>query len=109
MLGDRQELDVREAKVTDVIAELLGKLAVRQRTVRFLGHPAPRAQVNFVDRKRAAKRVAAGPSGYPGLVIEYVVGLIDPRGRRGRTLRRKRKRIALDAESAAFFVNLVLV
>src|ERR1700674_4950974 len=108
MLGYRQELDVSEAKAADVVAQLLAKFAIRERTVRLLGPPAPRAQVNFVDRKRAAERIAAGPRGYPGLVTEYVVGLIDPRSRRRRTLRGKRKRIALDAVSAVLLMNLVL-
>ena len=56
MLGDRQQLDVREAEIRDVRAELLGDLAVAQESASRAA--APGAEVNLVDRHRLAQPVA---------------------------------------------------
>ena len=66
MLHHRQQLDVREAEVGDVVGELVGELAVRQRAVPVQRVPPPRAEMHLVDRDagRAAGRRRARRSSH---------------------------------------------
>src|SRR5438876_7058486 len=48
VLGDGKQLDVRESHLADVIGEMTSRLFPGERTVAFLGHAAPRAEVHLV-------------------------------------------------------------
>ena len=65
VLGDRQELDVREAGLAHVLDEFVGQLAV--------GQPVPpRADVHLVDRHRRLVPMRARPPGEPVVVAPLV-------------------------------------
>ena len=77
VLGDRQELDVREAGLGDVVDQLPGELAV--------GQPhAPRAEVHLVDRHRRLVPLGTRAAGQPVVVGPLVVRRVhDRRGLAG--------------------------
>ena len=52
VLGDRQQLDVREVGVVEVSDELVGQLAIVEERIAVLAASFPRAEVNLVDRDR---------------------------------------------------------
>ena len=102
MLHDRQQLDVREAQVGDVVDEVLGELAVRQAL-------SPRPEVHLVDAHRPVVGVAAGPSLHPGPVAPGVVGVVDDRPRVGRHLGAAGHRVGLGAHDVVGAADLELV
>ena len=67
VLGDRHELDVREAGLGDVPDQLVRDLAVAE------ARP-PRAQVQLVDAQRLRDGVRRGAAGHPGAVAPGVLG-----------------------------------
>ena len=72
VLGHRQQLDVREAGLVEVLDEFVGQFAV--------GQPGlPRTEVHLVDAHRLGVRLALGPVGQPLLVLPDVPGLVDDR------------------------------
>jgi hypothetical protein len=72
MLGQRHQLDVREAEPLDVLGQLGRDLAVRQRAVAVLDDATPRAEVHLVDRDRRGRiarlRARRHPGGIPPLI-----------------------------------------
>ncbi len=95
MFHDRQELDVGEAHLADIVRELVGQLAIVEEAIALLGHTPPRAEMHFVDRQRLAEQGASGPLGEPGLVAppEVVEVRYDRRG--ARRLRLEGERIGV--------------
>ena len=79
MFGDRQELDVREPQLVDVLDELVGEFAVAETR-------PPRADVHLVHAHRGVVRVVRGALGEPGGVVPLVLGLRDLRPGRRRHL-----------------------
>ena len=65
VLGHRQELDVREAELADVVDELVGELAVGQAL-------PPRAEVHLVDAHRRGERVGRRAALQPVAVVPLV-------------------------------------
>ena len=57
VLADRQQLDVGEADLLEVLDQLVGQLAVAEEAVAFLDLALPGAEVDFVDRDRAVERL----------------------------------------------------
>ncbi len=90
MLGDRHQLHVGEAHALRVFGERQRDLAIAGERPR--GAP-PRAQVDFVDRKRRAHGVTRAACGHPFAVLPLVVEAPCPRGARRRDLRGERERI----------------
>ena len=62
MLGHRQQLDVGEAEVGDVVGQRRRQLAVAETG-------APRADVQLVDAHRVPDRMAIGARRHPGIVV----------------------------------------
>ncbi len=58
MLGDGQELDVREAHLEGVVGQLGGDLAIAQGAVALFRHAHPATKVDLVDRHRRGERLA---------------------------------------------------
>jgi hypothetical protein len=65
VLHHGQELDVGEAHVARVVAELAAELAIVEEPVPLLGHAAPRAEVHLVDAHRGAWRLPLPPRRHP--------------------------------------------
>ncbi len=95
VLHDRQEFDVGEAHLPNIVGELRGHLPIGEGAVALFGHPSPRAQVDFVDGHRfvqaAAFMTRLHPFGISPLVIQI------PHDRRGfrRDFVEDRERIGL--------------
>ena len=98
MLHHRQELDVREAEVLRVGAELRGELAVVERLV--VERAAPRAEMHLVDRHRAGVRLGAAATLDPLVVAPLVARAEDARRVARRLLGGERVRIGLEQQRA---------
>src|ERR1035437_5742594 len=109
MLHHRHELDVREAEVLDVVAELVRELEIGETPVAPEGVPPPRAEVHLVDRDRRAQRVGAPARGDPLLVRPLVLRAPDDGGGVGRNLRVERERVGLDPQAPLLRADLELV
>src|SRR5438874_7303847 len=111
VLGDGKQLDVRESQLTDVIGEMTCRLLPGERTVAFLDHAAPRAEVHLVHGHRPAEWILRPPALHPLLVApEVTVELVDHRGRRRRHFGAERVRIGFQqARPAIARADLVLV
>jgi hypothetical protein len=109
MLHHGQQLDVREPEVGDVVGKLVGELVVRQRTVSVQRVAAPRAEVDLVDRQRAAERIRGGAAFEPFLVAPDVFRVPDHRRVRGRHFGVEGKRVALETHAAVLRSDLELV
>ncbi len=101
VLHDRQELDVGEARLLDVVGEERGHLPVGQPAVALLGHAAPGAEVDLVDRDGAVEPVRAGPARHPVGVAPLVVEVPDDRGGARRGLGEEAERVGLLGDGAA--------
>ena len=89
------QLDVREAKAGDVIAQLVRHLAIREVSIVFLWDAHPRAEVHLVNGPRRGASVGPRPLAHPGPVAP-VVGQIPYDGRlSGRRLSEGRERVGL--------------
>ena len=99
MLHHGHQLDVGEAEVLDVRAELVGELAPAEAA-------APGRGVHLVHRHRPLERILAAPRLEPLVVLPDVVRLEDDRRRLRRHLGAKGVRIGL---VAAVEVELVAV
>src|SRR6202044_3693436 len=85
MLHHGQEFDVGEAELVDVVGELGGHLAIRERTVVVVGHAHPRAEVDFINGLRGAQGIAFSTLLHPVVVVPLVVEIpYDGRGMRRR-------------------------
>src|SRR5260370_2838438 len=60
MLADRQEFNMRESYVARVSRQFLRQLAVAEPTAAMLPMPAPRSEMDFIDRYRRAQCVDTG-------------------------------------------------
>src|SRR5262250_2664533 len=100
MLHHRQELDVREAHLADVVRQLFGELAIVEEAIALLGHTPPRAEMHLVDRKRLLERLAPGTRGEPGFVtpLKGAEARHDRRRTRGLRLEGERVRVRLQRE-----------
>jgi hypothetical protein len=111
VLRNREELDVGEAEVGEVLRQSLGRLAVRQRpppAVGVLGQP-PRAQMALVDRHRSMQQVGGLPVGEPRCVLPFVAALGDnTRGRR-RHLGGERERVRPQAHMSVLAHHLEFI
>ena len=102
VLGDRQQLDVGEAGLVEVVDELLGHLAVAQPR-------PPRAEVHLVDAHRLGVGLALRAGGHPLLVGPLVGGDVHDGPRGGRDLGAERHRVGLVAPAAVGPEDPVLV
>ena len=110
VLHHGKHLDVGEAQVGDVVAEVLGQLAVGEGAVALLDHATPRAEVHLVDRHRLLVRGSLGPALEPLAVVPAVVQGPDDRSRARRHLGVKGERIGLlGAGPVVAGVDVVLV
>ncbi len=109
MLHHRQQLDVREAEVRDVVGELVRELAVAQRAVVLERVAAPGAEMDLVHRHRPAQRVAGRPALEPLLVAPDVLRLPDDRRVGRRHLGVEGQRVALQAQPSLLRPELELV
>ena len=110
MLHHRQQLDVREAEVGDVVGQLVGQLAVGELAVALERIAAPRAEVDLVDRHRRAQRLGraraapATPSSRHSCSARWTTRRVLRRHLGG-----ERDRVGLQAELAVLPVDLELV
>jgi hypothetical protein len=110
ILGDRQELDVREVHPARVLGEGAGRLAVGQGAVVLLGHAAPRAEVHLVGRHRRARVLPDGARLHPGAVPPSVLEVPHDRTRPRRHLLPHREGVGLvDAVAGQPAQEVVLV
>src|SRR5690606_26277340 len=102
-------LDVREAEILDVRAELLGELAVAEEPA--VRGPPPGPEVHLVDRHRRMEPVAPRALGEPAGVAPLVPRRAGDDGGGGRTvLEPLPERIGLDPQRAGLAVaDLVLI
>ena len=102
MLHHRHQLDVREAEVADVGAELLGRLRVGEAL-------PPGAEVHLVDRDGAPERQARSPLELPVAVLPFVARAEHDRRGPRRHLARLRHRIGAKLHAPVAVANLELV
>ncbi len=109
VLGHGQQLDVREAEVRRVRAELLGDLAVAQEAAGRAA--APRAEMNLVDRHRLAQPVPLRSLAHPFAVRPRERALLRrDRRRRRPVLEQRTERVGLEEQLARLAAeDLVLV
>ena len=91
MLGDRQQLDMREAKVRDVGRQRGRELVPAMEAA--VGVAPPAARVHLVDRQRCAARIGLGAAGRQRACRRQRLG--DGAGGLGAHLRRARVGVAL--------------
>ncbi len=86
VLHHRQELDVGEAHLLDVVGERGCQLAVREEAGGLGGVAAPGAEVHLVGRARGGERLARAPFAHPLAVAPRVVEVPDDGAGAGRGL-----------------------
>src|SRR5215213_8585242 len=109
MFLERQELDVREAHLSNVVCERLGHLAICKRTIVFFRVSSPRAEVDFVDREWLAEVFAAGAILHPLRIAKLVPGIVDNRRSVRRSFCVLRVRICFEKRLAARSADFKLV
>jgi len=111
MLGDRHDLDMREAHVRHVVAELDAEFAVGQRPAAVLQLALPRAQMHFVHRHGPVEMGALGaPTLQPSGVIPLELArLADNRRIARRRLEVSAVGIGLDQDVARLRADFELV
>ena len=110
MLGHRQQLKVGETEIDRIIDQRVSQFEVAQRAVAVVVVPRPRAEMNFVDRHRAALGIAFAARFHPGRIIPNVAaGRGGQRGVRRRVLAEKGKGIALEPQRAVRVLKLKFV
>ena len=77
VLHERQELDVGEAHLLDVVGEERRRFAVGEEPVPLLRDPTPRSEMDFVDRDRRLEAVRVLPRRHPVPVAPFVVQVPD--------------------------------
>ncbi len=102
VLGERHELDVREALFGHVVDQLVGGIPVRQ-------PGPPRREVHLVHRHGARERLRARSTGQPVGVVPGVLGLHDDGCRGRRDLGELGHRVGLRDPAAVPREQLVLV
>ena len=95
MLHDGHELDMREAHVERIVAELLGKFAIGEPAIMFLRDATPGAQVHLIDRPRRVQRVRLRAPLEPLAIAPRIAEIANHRGGARRLLAAERKRITL--------------
>ncbi len=97
MLGDRQQLDVRETHFEHVGQQRLGKLEIADEAVPLLHHSSPGAEMDLVNADRAPMPLLLRALRHP-LVVAPLVTLEVVNHRRGlrAVLTEEPKRIALE-------------
>ncbi len=98
MLGDRQELHMREVQVADIGRKLVRKLAIGEPAAAFLGPSPPGAEMHFIDRDRRIQGIAAGRRRRRGFIELHVD---DNRRRLRAKLRRECDRVGLERQQLA--------
>src|SRR5215831_7946552 len=73
MLHHRQELHMSESHVLNVITEPVRKLAIVERTVVFLRHAHPRAEMQLVNRDWLVECVPLAPRTHPLQISPVVI------------------------------------
>ena len=94
MLHHGHQLDVREAEIAAVRAELLRQLQIRESL-------PPGAEMHLVDRDRARVVVLCASFLNPAFVLPLVLRAVDDRRRLRRHLRRLRDRVGAELDSSA--------
>ena len=79
MFLQRQKLDMRKAHLGNIVSQERRHLAIGQRPVVFFSNPSPRSKMNFIDRERLAKMLAAGALFQPLLIAKLVLRLVNNR------------------------------
>ncbi len=95
VLGDGQQLDVREAAAQHVRRQLGRDLPVAEPALLLLGDAHPRPQVDLVDRDRRVERVLRSPHAHPVAVAPAVVEIPHDRSGRRRKLAAESVRVGL--------------
>src|SRR5688500_9868035 len=110
MLGNREELHVREAEPLEVVGEPRRDLPVGERPIALLRLPRPGADVALVDDHRLTRQIASRTLGHPGLITPLVAvePLHDRRCAR-RLLELEGEWIGLEARQSLACKNLELV
>src|SRR6185312_2355566 len=113
MLGNRHELDVREAHLAGILRQRMREIAIAEDLPGIRGIAPPRSQVNLVSGYRRVERVGARARRHPRPVFPVVIQRPQARGRSRRRLAAERERIALVDPQAmprldAIFVALAL-
>jgi hypothetical protein len=106
VLGDRHQLDVREAQRNDVVRQRMRQLAVAEHLA--VAAP-PRAGMQLVDRERRIERVVRAACGHPVGIVPVVAELPGARRGRRRLLGAERERIGLVGRVAVVRHDAVLV
>jgi hypothetical protein len=93
MLRDRQQLDVRESAFAHMVGERMGDVAIGRQHV--VAGPAPRAEMQFVDRDGRRQRGAVRTLRHPAAVVPCVLQRPGARGRRRWNLAEEAVRVGL--------------
>ncbi len=101
MFFEWQKLHVGEAHLLDVVGERLRHFTIRKRTILFFDLSPPRAEVNFVDRKRVAKVFFTRALFQPLRIAKFVLRGIDDRRSVGRDFRVLRVWVGFEKGSGA--------
>src|SRR5207244_3185703 len=97
MLADRQQLDMGEVHALGVAHELVGELGIAETPVSLLRHPAPGAEVAFIDGDRRGPLARLAPAGEPTVVAPGMAG-----GKSAEHRRSPRRHLALEGEGIGF-------
>src|SRR5438093_10871248 len=73
MLGQRQKLDVSEARLRDILREPRGNLTVTQRPVLLFGNAPPRSEMDLINRNCRMDGISICARLHPVLVIPFVI------------------------------------
>ena len=95
MLGQRHELDVREAHLPAIGGQFQGQLPIGQPAAPFLGHAHPGARMHFVDGNWRIQRIVARSLFHPHTIAPGIVEVPDDGGASGRQFGAERKRVGL--------------
>src|SRR6266487_3788849 len=101
MLHYRQELDVRETRLSQMIWEISGSLSIRHPSIIVFRGPLPRAEMHLVDRPWRVERIFSGTVSHPFLIVPGRFQIPDNWSCSGRKLPVERKRIALVHRASA--------
>lgn len=97
MLGNRQQGDVGETEVRNILHKLVGQLAVGEIAVILLGLAPPRAQVDLIKGKGRVGAMAFLTAAHPAPVAPLELpGVLDHRSKPGRALGEEGVGVGLD-------------
>ena len=83
MLRDREEFDMGESHIRNIVNEILGQLPIGEKPITLLWNPSPRAQMNLINGGGSSQVVVLAAVFYPGTVGPLITKIPDDGSRTG--------------------------